>query len=102
MAPAEVDAVLRAHDVGALAWLDAGGSPQASLARYSGGAAALTVAVDAGGPVCLTVDEFPTYETIRGVMVHGTGRPFGGAVRVVPERVVSFDFRKISGSGSGR
>jgi hypothetical protein len=54
------------------------------------------------GPMCVTVDEFPTYNTIRGVMVHGTGRAVGSAVHVVPERVVTFDFRKISASGSGR
>jgi general stress protein 26 len=104
MSAPEVDAFLRAHDVAALAWLDRDGWPHARLARYRGGPGSLVVGgtLAGDGLVCVTVDEFPTYETIRGVMVHGAGRALAGAVHVVPERVLSFDFRKISASGSGR
>ncbi len=63
----------------------------------------------AGDPrVCVTVEEFPTYDTIRGVMIHGQADPVGSGpaaeaipegfvpVRVVSSHVVSFDFRKIA------
>ncbi|HZQ57917.1 MAG TPA: pyridoxamine 5'-phosphate oxidase family protein [Acidimicrobiales bacterium] len=100
MTAAEVEAFLRDHSIAAFASLDGTGSPQVQLARYRGGPGDLVVGADADGPVCLTVDEFPTYNEIRGVMVHGSAHALGGRAGVVPERVLSFDFRKI-GRGGG-
>jgi hypothetical protein len=104
MTAVEADGFLRGHDVAAVAWLDADGWPQVALARYRGGFADLSadVALSEDGQVCVTVDEFPTYNTIRGVMLHGRGRMMGSVLTVVPERIVSFDFRKITASGSDR
>jgi Pyridoxamine 5'-phosphate oxidase len=104
MTAPEVDAFLRAHGVAAFASIGPDGWPEACLAPYVGGAGDLVVgaALAADGQVCLTVDEFPTYDTIRGVMVHGTGHPAGGSARVDAERVVSFDFSRARGSGTGR
>lgn len=95
MSAPEVDAFLRGHDVAAFASLDAQGWPQVQLARYRGGPGDLVVGAEADGPVCVTVDEFPTYNEIRGVMVHGPARADHGRTHVVAERVLSFDFRKI-------
>jgi len=100
MTAAEVEAFLRDHSVAAFASLDGTGSPQVQLARYHGGPADLVVGADADGPVCLTVDEFPTYNEIRGVMVHGSAHALGGRARVAPDRVLSFDFRKIGRGGA--
>jgi uncharacterized pyridoxamine 5'-phosphate oxidase family protein len=103
MTDAEVDAFVRGHAAAALASIDTSGHPQVRLTRYVGGPADLVVGDDGapGGPLCLTVDEFPTYNEIRGVMVHGQGRAVAGGVCVVPERIVSFDFRKIRAREAG-
>jgi nitroimidazol reductase NimA-like FMN-containing flavoprotein (pyridoxamine 5'-phosphate oxidase superfamily) len=112
----EAVAFLGEPRVAVLGTLDDEGMPRGRPARYTVGAGALDLVVAAGSPslvdlagdprAAATVEEFPTYNTIRGVMVHGTAAPdphaptpagFAG-IRLRAERVLSFDFSKISAS----
>jgi PPOX class probable F420-dependent enzyme len=122
MSPVEVAHYLGTKEVAILGTLDAQGHPEAVAVRPVAGRGALHLAVPrSGGPpldrlvasrVCATVEEFPTYDTIRGVMVHGpahltTDREWDAAadevlptdyvpITVDADRVISFDFRKIT------
>jgi PPOX class probable F420-dependent enzyme len=117
MTPAEAAAYVGSRDVAALATIDAAGAPRVIAVRYTRLAGALVALVPRSAPsaddvagdprVCVSVEEFPTYDTIRGVMIHGRAEPVAGGpaaegmpegfvpVRVVASHVVSFDFRKI-------
>ena len=115
MTPDELDGYLRSRDVAAFATVDGGGHPRAVAVRYTGGPGRLVALVpdtaasfadlDADSRVCVSVEEFPSYDAIRGVLVHGRARPEGRAadgfvaVAVVPDRIVSFDFGKIGARG---
>jgi len=117
MTPAEVAAYVESRDVAAWASVDATGAPRAAAVRYTRRSGSLVALVPASSPsvddvardprVCLTVEEFPTYETIRGVMLHGRAEPVPGGpgadgipegyvpFRLLVGHVVSFDFTKI-------
>jgi nitroimidazol reductase NimA-like FMN-containing flavoprotein (pyridoxamine 5'-phosphate oxidase superfamily) len=100
--------------VAVLGTVDPMGAPRGQPARYAVGPGVLDLAVPRSSPLladlegdpraAATVEEFPTYDAIRGVMVHGPARPAdpGSAgtatflrVRLLAERVLSFDFSKV-------
>jgi nitroimidazol reductase NimA-like FMN-containing flavoprotein (pyridoxamine 5'-phosphate oxidase superfamily) len=100
--------------VAVLGTVDPSGAPRGRPARYAVGPGLLDLAVPGSSPAladleadpraAATVEEFPTYDTIRGVMVHGPARTVypGSAgtaeflqVRLLAERVLSFDFSKV-------
>ncbi len=112
----EAVAFLGEPRVAVLGTLDDEGVPRGRPARYGVGAGRLDLVVAAGSPslvdlagdprAAATVEEFPTYNTIRGVMVHGAAArdpdaptpPGFVGVRLSAERVLTFDFSKISAS----
>jgi nitroimidazol reductase NimA-like FMN-containing flavoprotein (pyridoxamine 5'-phosphate oxidase superfamily) len=120
MSRTEVATFLHGKQIAILGTVDQGGRPNGTPVRYTVGPGRLALIVPASDParqniadskfVCATVEEFPTYETIAGVMVHGETRPAGPdewrgwsepippgfeEVTLFPGRVVSFDFKKI-------
>ena len=113
MTPAEVAAFLGAQRWMALGTLDAGGTPVGDVVPVRLLDARLRFAVPRGSRaddnirrdprVCCAADEFPSYQEIRGVVVHGRAEP--GAADVLRDGwveyalglddVASFDFRKM-------
>jgi nitroimidazol reductase NimA-like FMN-containing flavoprotein (pyridoxamine 5'-phosphate oxidase superfamily) len=108
---------LRQKHVAVLGTVDGEGSPRGRPVRYTVGRSVLHLTVPRlspslvdlaeGSAAAATVEEFPSYDTIRGVMAHGPTRFFVDApsgdglgewteVGLRVDRLVSFDFRKIS------
>ena len=117
MTAEEAVAFLRQKQVAVLGTVDGEGTPRGRPVRYSVGRGVLHVTVPRlspslvdlaeGSAASATVEEFPSYDKIRGVMAHGPARFFldpptgeGGAewteVGLRVDRLVSFDFSKIS------
>lgn len=106
MTAAEVDEFLAHCGVMVLGAVDADGWPVGTLARTTFEAGALSVEIDPDDPivadierdprVCCVADEHPSYDAIRGVIVHGRAAArVSGRVAVDVDRVVSFDFGRI-------
>lgn len=99
----EVRAFLAAHRVGVLVTNDGahpdGGLVHLALAGEELELSASAAAVEAVGRdprVCVVVEEQPTYDGIRAVLVHGVARVVGDRRLSVPlDDVVSFDFGRI-------
>ena len=91
----ELRALLAAHRVGVLASPDDG-----ALVRIALDGDQLvfwSTAELAGRPVCLIVEEQPSYQGIRAAVVHGEARPAGdGRYALSLDDVASFDFGKLS------
>ena len=117
MTAEEAVAFLRQKHVAVLGTVDAEGNPRGRPVRYTVGRGVLHLTVPRLSPslvdlaevpvAAATVEEFPSYDEIRGVMAHGPTRffvdPPGGEgaeewteVGLRVDRLVSFDFRKIS------
>ena len=120
MSRTEVATFLHGKHIAILGTVDPGGRPNGTAVRYTVGPGRLGLIVAASDPArqniaeskvaCVTAEEFPTYETIAGVMVHGEARAprpdewRGWSDRVssgfeeltlFPGRVGSCDFKKI-------
>lgn len=110
MSAEEVAAFVDRQPIGVVGTLEGDGAPRGTVARLVPQGSRLDAVLPAGSPLlddvaatgraCATVEEFPTYDTILGVMVHGpatvgeVGRGWA-RVELTPGRVVSFDFGKI-------
>jgi nitroimidazol reductase NimA-like FMN-containing flavoprotein (pyridoxamine 5'-phosphate oxidase superfamily) len=113
----EAEAFLRQKKIAVLGTVDAEGTPRGRPVRYAVGRGVLHLTVPHSSPslvdlaespaAAATVEEFPTYDKIRGVMAHGPTRYFPDPptgedpgewadVGLRVERLVSFDFGKIS------
>ena len=109
-------AFLRQKHVAVLGTVDGEGTPRGRPVRYTVGRGVLHLTVPRLSPSLVdlaegfggaaTVEEFPSYDTIRGVIAHGPTRFFvdpptgeGGEawteVGLRVDRLVSFDFSKI-------
>jgi hypothetical protein len=112
----EVEGFLRQKQVAVLGTVDESGTPRGRPVRYSVGRRALHLMVPQSSPslqdlaaspiASATVEEFPSYNAIRGVMAHGPTRYFADVPAEVTadewtevglrlDRVLSFDFGKI-------
>jgi general stress protein 26 len=112
----EVEGFLRQKQVAVLGTVDETGTPRGRPVRYTVGRRALHLTVPQASPslhdlaanptASATVEEFPSYNAIRGVMAHGPTRYLADMpAEVVPDewtevglrldRVLSFDFSKI-------
>jgi general stress protein 26 len=112
----EVEGFLRQKQVAVLGTVDESGTPRGRPVRYSVGRRALHLTVPQSSPslqdlaaspiASATVEEFPSYNAIRGVMAHGPTRYFADVPEgVAPDewtevglrldRLLSFDFGKI-------
>ena len=117
MTAEEAVAFLRQKQVAVLGTVDGEGTPRGRPVRYTVGRGVLHLTVPHASPslvdlstvptAAATVEEFPSYDKIRGVMAHGPTRffvdpPAGEGVGEWTEvglrvdRLVSFDFSKIS------
>ena len=117
MTAEEAEAFLRHKQVAVLGTVDAEGTPRGRPVRYAVGRGVLHLTVPRSSPslvdlaegsaAAATVEECPTYDKIRGVMAHGPTRYFPDPLRgegleewveigLRVDRLVSFDFRKIS------
>jgi PPOX class probable F420-dependent enzyme len=117
MTAEEADAFLRQKHVAILGTVDSEGTPRGRPVRYAVGPGVLHLTVPRSSPslvdlaegsaAAATVEEFPTYDKIRGIMAHGPARylkdpPSAGdssewaEVGLRIDRLVSFDFGKIS------
>jgi general stress protein 26 len=112
----EAEAFLRQKQVAVLGTVDESGIPRGRPVRYTLGRRALHLMVPRSSPSLTdlgenpagsaTIEEFPSYNRIRGVMAHGPTRFFADVptetapdewteVGLRLDRVVSFDFGKI-------
>jgi general stress protein 26 len=112
----EAEGFLRQKQVAVLGTVDGDGTPRARPVRYAVGRRALHLMVPRSSPslhdlaekpvASATIEEFPSYNAIRGVMAHGPTRFFADVhAGATPEewtevglrldRVLSFDFSKI-------
>jgi nitroimidazol reductase NimA-like FMN-containing flavoprotein (pyridoxamine 5'-phosphate oxidase superfamily) len=124
MSADEAMTYLSKKSVAALATVGPDGTPEVLAARYVARGGSLLLAVPATDPAidnlavchhaCATVEEFPTYDTIKGVILQGQAHAaiddeWGGdvvasiaegfnAMSMQIEAVVSFDFRKMKRS----
>jgi general stress protein 26 len=117
MTAQEAEAFLRQKQVAVLGTLDEGGNPRGRAVRYAMGRRALHLMVPRSSPslqdlatlptASATVEEFPSYNAIRGVMAHGPTRFFADSpAEATPEewtevglrldRLITFDFSKIA------
>ena len=117
MTAEEAMAFLRQKQVAVLGTVDGEGTPRGRPVRYTVGRGVLHLTVPrlspslvdlAEGPrAAATIEEFPSYDKIRGVMAHGPTRFFVDPptadragewteVGLRVDRLVSFDFSKIS------
>jgi general stress protein 26 len=116
MTPEEAEGFLRMKQVAVVGTVDEGGTPRGRPVRYAVGRRALHLMVPRSSPslhdlaenpvASATIEEFPSYNAIRGVMAHGPTRFFADQpgeagpdgwteVGLRLDRVVSFDFSKI-------
>jgi general stress protein 26 len=116
MTTEEAEGFLRQKQVAVLGTVDESGTPRGRPVRYAMGRRALHLMVPkssrslrdlAESPAgSATIEEFPSYNAIRGVMAHGPTRFFADAPAGVSpdewtevglrlDRVLSFDFSKI-------
>jgi PPOX class probable F420-dependent enzyme len=116
MTAEEADAFMRHKQVAVLGTVDAGGTPRGRPVRYTVGRGVLHLTVPGASPslvdlaegsaAAATVEEFPTYDKIRGIMAHGPTRYFQdppgseepgewAEVGLRIDRLVTFDFGKI-------
>lgn len=103
MAPHEVQDLLAGHRLGVLAWLDEDGDVVASVVpiRYDADGDQVVVTTESvPGPVCVLVEEQPSYEAIRAVAVHGTPTVVPGGLAVGLDDVVGFDFGHTGRAGA--
>ncbi len=115
MSQEEIAGFLGDSGIAVLGTVDGDGHPRGRPARYLTREAHLDLLVADSSPslgdlaadprACATVEEFPTYNEIRGVMAHGRADVTGGPVargsvrlRLEPDRLLSFDFSKIARS----
>jgi PPOX class probable F420-dependent enzyme len=117
MTAEEADAFMRQKQVAILGTVDSEGTPRGRPVRYTVGRGVLHLTVPRSSPsladlaegsaAAATVEEFPTYDKIRGIMAHGPTRylvdpPSGeepgewAEVGLRIDRLVTFDFGKIS------
>jgi general stress protein 26 len=117
MTPEEAEAFLRQKQVAVLGTVDAEGTPRGRPVRSTVGRGVLHLTVPRSSPslvdlaerptAAATVEEFPAYNRIRGVMAHGPTRHFIDApagedagewveVGLRVDHLVTFDFSKIS------
>jgi hypothetical protein len=110
MTPAELKAFLAAKQRAVVGTLDAAGAPDGEPAGFTWADGVALLVVQRGGPthrnltrdarlVC-SLEEFPSYQAIRGVTLHGRAIAVGEegertTFRLEPSRIESFDFRKI-------
>ena len=107
---------MRQKQVAGLGTVDAEGTPRGRPVRYTVGRGVLHLTVPRLSPslvdlarvgAAATVEEFPSYDKIRGIMAHGPTRYFidpptaeepgeWAEVGLRVDRLVSFDFSKIS------
>ena len=110
MTPAEVDAFLARKRRAVVGTLDAAGAPDGEPAAFAhaDGVFTVTVARDGaahrnllGDPrIVCSIEEFPSYDGIKGVAIHGRGLPVAESAaevtfRIAAPRVESFDFGKM-------
>lgn len=117
MTPGEITAFLTGRTRAVVVALDAGGRPHGAVGRLEFEAPAwaagrVNFAVYADDPLvgllgadpraCCTVEQFPSYYEIRGVMIHGHAGAAGSADGVARFTLdvagaVSYDFGKLPG-----
>ena len=121
MSAAEVNAYLAEKSIAAFATLSPEGAPSSVPARYVAKGGSMLLAVPTDDPAiqhvrareraCATIEEFPTYSSIKGVILQGRAGPTTAnmwgidvadsfssrftAVTMQIDRTISFDFGKI-------
>ena len=113
MTPDEVAAFLGAKQVAVVGSIAADGRPRGRPLHFRWNAGMMQLAVPEGSPLpadlgadpraCATVEEFPTYDSIRGVLLQGQVDRIaqGSAASLAPGRIISFDFTKIGSASRG-